>query len=74
MHNAGWIGTGVMGLSMCGHLVDAGYQTTVYSRTASKTAPLAAKGATVVGSPAEVGAASGTRGEVMRQAHAPVLG
>ena len=29
----GWIGTGVMGRSMCGHVLDAGYQVTVYNRT-----------------------------------------
>jgi 3-hydroxyisobutyrate dehydrogenase len=27
----GWIGTGVMGLSMCGHLIDAGYDMTIYT-------------------------------------------
>ncbi|TWT93358.1 NAD(P)-dependent oxidoreductase [Stieleria varia] len=50
----GWIGTGVMGRSMCGHLINAGYQATVYNRTASKTEPLAALGATVANSPREV--------------------
>ena len=29
----GWIGTGVMGSSMCGHLFDAGFPATVYNRT-----------------------------------------
>ena len=29
----GWIGTGVMGLSMCGHLLAKGYAATVYSRS-----------------------------------------
>ena len=29
----GWIGTGVMGSSMCGHLIAAGYAATVYNRT-----------------------------------------
>src|SRR5580700_7770005 len=29
----GWIGTGVMGRSMCGHLVSKGYAATVYNRT-----------------------------------------
>ena len=43
----GWIGTGVMGSSMCGHLIAAGYQATVYNRTAEKTKALAAKGAAV---------------------------
>ena len=34
----GWIGTGVMGRSMCGHLIDAGYKATVFNRTAEKAA------------------------------------
>jgi 3-hydroxyisobutyrate dehydrogenase len=29
----GWIGTGVMGGPMCGHLMDAGYPMTVHTRT-----------------------------------------
>ena len=32
----GWIGTGVMGGSMLGHLIDAGFDATVYSRTRDK--------------------------------------
>lgn len=32
----GWVGTGVMGLSMCRNLMDAGYQATIFSRTKSK--------------------------------------
>ena len=33
----GWIGTGVMGGPMCGHLMDKlGYKTLVYNRTKSK--------------------------------------
>lgn len=54
----GWIGLGVMGASMCGHLVDAGYRTTVYSRTRSKAEPLLARGATWVDTPRAVGEAS----------------
>lgn len=54
----GWIGTGVMGSSMCGRLIDAGYSATVFNRTPSKAAGLTAKGATLAGSPAEVAAAS----------------
>jgi 3-hydroxyisobutyrate dehydrogenase len=54
----GWIGTGVMGSSMCGHLIDAGYQATVYNRTIEKTKTLAAKGAAVATSPQEVAKAS----------------
>ncbi|MEW4570022.1 NAD(P)-dependent oxidoreductase [Tautonia sp. JC769] len=54
----GWIGTGVMGASMCGHLIDAGYKATVYNRTKAKCAPLVAKGATEAGTPNELAAAS----------------
>lgn len=54
----GWIGTGVMGCSMCGHLIDAGYSATVYNRTKSKCAPLVAKGAKEAASPQEVAANS----------------
>ncbi|HCO22053.1 MAG TPA: oxidoreductase, partial [Gimesia maris] len=32
----GWIGTGVMGASMVGHLMDAGFSATVYNRSKSK--------------------------------------
>ena len=41
----GWIGTGVMGLSMCGHLLNKGYAVAVYSRTKAKAQPLLDKGA-----------------------------
>ena len=47
----GWIGSGVMGLSMCGHLIDAGYRTTVYSRTQERAQPLLEKGATWADTP-----------------------
>ena len=50
----GWIGTGVMGSSMCGHLIDAGFSATVYSRTKSKADDLVAKGAQWVDSPKAV--------------------
>ena len=42
----GWIGTGVMGHSMVGHLMDKGFAATVSSRTKSKAQPLLDKGAT----------------------------
>jgi len=54
----GWIGTGVMGSSMCGHLMAAGFSTTVTSRTRSKAEPLLAKGAKWAATPREVAAAS----------------
>ncbi|SPF49172.1 Uncharacterized oxidoreductase YkwC [Syntrophobacter sp. SbD1] len=47
----GWIGTGVMGLSMCGHIMEKGYGTTVFSRTKQKTLPLVEKGGVWVDSP-----------------------
>lgn len=50
----GWIGTGVMGSSMCGHLMDAGFSMTVYSRTKSKADPLISKGAAWADSPRAV--------------------
>lgn len=50
----GWIGTGVMGASMCGHLLDAGFSATVFNRTVSKTSSLTAKGAKLAASPREV--------------------
>jgi 3-hydroxyisobutyrate dehydrogenase len=50
----GWIGTGVMGRSMCGHLLAAGYHVTVYNRSSAKTDDLVAQGAVAVGSPKEV--------------------
>jgi 3-hydroxyisobutyrate dehydrogenase len=54
----GWIGTGVMGLSMAGHLLKAGFAVTVYSRTKSKAEPLVAQGAKWADSPRAVAAAS----------------
>ncbi|MEN6457992.1 MAG: NAD(P)-dependent oxidoreductase [Thermoguttaceae bacterium] len=50
----GWIGTGVMGASMCGHLLRAGFSATVFSRTRSKAEPLLAGGATWAESPKAV--------------------
>lgn len=54
----GWIGTGVMGLSMCGHLMAAGHPATVHNRTRSKAQPLLDRGATWADSPAKVAEAS----------------
>jgi 3-hydroxyisobutyrate dehydrogenase len=50
----GWIGTGVMGRWMCHHILPLAAQTYVYNRTRSKTDELAAEGAIVVDSPAEI--------------------
>lgn len=54
----GWIGTGVMGLAMAGHLLDAGYALTVYNRTRAKAEPLLAKGALWADSPRAVAESS----------------
>ena len=50
----GWIGTGVMGSSMCGHLMAGGYTATVYNRSPEKAASLVERGAVLVNSPKEV--------------------
>lgn len=50
----GWIGTGVMGSSMCGHLLKAGFSISVYNRSMEKTRTLVEQGATAVKSPREV--------------------
>jgi 3-hydroxyisobutyrate dehydrogenase len=52
----GWIGTGVMGVSMCGHFLGKGYAVTVYNRTKSKAQPLLDKGAQWGDSPRAVAA------------------
>lgn len=50
----GFIGTGVMGKSMAGHLLDAGYPVIVYSRTKEKAGDLLEKGADWGETPKEV--------------------
>lgn len=40
-----FIGTGIMGAPIAGHILDAGYPLTVYNRTKSKTDDLVARGA-----------------------------
>ncbi len=50
----GWIGTGVMGASMCGHLLGRGFSATIYNRTRSKAERLLAQGAAWADSPREV--------------------
>jgi 3-hydroxyisobutyrate dehydrogenase len=48
-----WIGTGIMGSSMAGHLLRAGHPVTVHSRTKSRAKPLLDAGAAWADSPAE---------------------
>ncbi|MCO5593083.1 hypothetical protein L7F22_047089 [Adiantum nelumboides] len=50
----GWIGTGVMGQSMCGHILAAGYNVCVYNRTAGKAEGLCKDGAVFLKSPKAV--------------------
>lgn len=50
----GWIGTGVMGSSMCGHLMDKGFAATVHNRTRAKAEPLLARGANWADTPKEL--------------------
>jgi len=54
----GFIGLGIMGRPMAGHLLDAGYPVTVWNRTPSKGAALAERGATTAPSPRDVAAGS----------------
>lgn len=57
-HRIGFIGLGVMGASMAGHLLTAGYRVTVFNRTRAKADGLCAKGAVWADTPAAVAAAS----------------
>ena len=50
----GWIGTGVMGASMCAHLLVAGHRLTVFSRTRDKALALLEKGAVWADTPKAV--------------------
>src|SRR5450759_975984 len=54
----GFIGTGVMGHSMAGHLLDAGYDLVVFTRTKAKADGLVARGARWAATVAELAAAS----------------
>ena len=50
----GWIGTGVMGRWMCGHVMKKGYKATVHNRTPDKARPLIEAGAAWADSPRAV--------------------
>jgi 3-hydroxyisobutyrate dehydrogenase len=54
----GWIGTGVMGRSMAGHVQAPGNELCVHNRTKAKAEDLLKKGATWCNSPAEAAAKS----------------
>ena len=55
---AGWVGTGVMGTSMCGHLLRQGYEVSVTTRTRARVEGLLAEGAHWLDTPAQVAAVS----------------
>ncbi|ETV88440.1 hypothetical protein H257_00049 [Aphanomyces astaci] len=50
----GFIGAGIMGKSMCGHILSGGYPVTTFSRTSSKCQSLVDRGAVLATTPAEV--------------------
>lgn len=54
----GWIGTGVMGQSMCGHLLKAGFTLTIFTRTQSKAQSLLDMGAHWAPTPSSVASQS----------------
>jgi 3-hydroxyisobutyrate dehydrogenase len=54
----GWIGAGVMGTSMCGHLIAKGYSATIFNRTRDRAKPLMDRGAQWADSPRAVAEAS----------------
>lgn len=54
----GWIGTGVMGNAMCGHLLDAGHEVNLFNRTRAKAANLIERGANWHSTPKAVAGAS----------------
>ncbi len=53
--NIGWIGAGVMGKSMCSHLIKAGFRLNVHTRTKDSAAALLESGAAWCDTPREVG-------------------
>jgi 3-hydroxyisobutyrate dehydrogenase len=58
MTEIGWIGTGVMGEPMAGHLLEAGHELHVFNRTRERAERLLETGANWCDSPADVGAAA----------------
>jgi len=60
-----WIGTGVMGAPMAGHLLDAGHECRIYTRTKSKAESLLRRGAVWCDSPAEAAAGADFAGMIV---------
>ncbi len=53
MKKIGFIGTGIMGSAMAGHLLNAGYEVSVYNRTKAKADSLLQKGAVWCNTPGQ---------------------
>lgn len=53
MKRIAFLGTGIMGAPMAGRLLDAGFEVTVWNRTADKARPLVDRGARSASDPAE---------------------
>ena len=67
--HVGFIGLGIMGRGMAANLLRAGFPLTVWNRTPERAEPLAAAGAAVAASPAELGRSQRHRHH-LRQRHA----
>ncbi|MGQ0793997.1 MAG: NAD(P)-dependent oxidoreductase [Deltaproteobacteria bacterium] len=50
----GWIGTGIMGAPMCGHIIASGFSAVVYNKTKERASGLIEAGAAWAASPREV--------------------
>ncbi len=59
VESIGFIGLGAMGLPMARNLIDAGFKLSIFNRTKSKADELAALGASVVDTPADVASSDG---------------
>ncbi|QWT17366.1 NAD(P)-dependent oxidoreductase [Collinsella sp. zg1085] len=57
-HSVAFIGLGIMGAPIAGHILDAGFPLTVYARHPEQAANLVERGATLVESPAAAAAAA----------------
>jgi 3-hydroxyisobutyrate dehydrogenase-like beta-hydroxyacid dehydrogenase len=58
IRSVAFIGLGKMGSAMAAHVLDAGFELTVYNRTATKAEPLVARGARPAPSPKQAAAAA----------------
>ena len=66
-----FLGTGIMGAPMCGHLLDAAYPVQAWNRSIEKAQALSGRGAVVCGTPAE--AVSGADFVIIMLSSGPVV-